>query len=148
MLYTVLAGSHTQDNVTYSVGDVVETNMNLIEMFGELKFKRAFELEMAAKMESSPTSAKKKKDSDVEDDVDEDDVDFVEPKEPTIDKVEPLGDDLTARFSVAKKNGYLVFKKGNKFTVAAGDKPGVALNKKGMKRSEVVKFIEGLIKKD
>lgn len=147
MLFTVLKGSHTQDSSVYSVGDVVKTNMNLIEMFGELKFKRAFELEMAAKMESSPTPAKKnKKTSDVEDDVEDDD--FVEPDEPTIDKVESLGDDLTARFSVAKKNKHLVFKKGNKFSVATEDKPGAALNKKPLKRSEVVKFIEGLIKKD
>ena len=148
MLFKVLAGRHTQDNVVYSKGDVVETKLNLIEMFGDNRFKREFELEMEDKKTPIQTPDKVKaganptRDESVEDEPDDEDDEDVK------DEPEPLGDDLTARFSAARSNKLLVFKKGNKFYVTTEDEPGKALNKKALKRSEVVKFIEGKVKKD
>ena len=148
MLFKVLAGRHVQDGITYSKGDVVETNMNLVEMFSDLKFKREFELESkdVKKTPAQPPKKKKvvkEKDEDTTDDVDDEDEEDEDDEE-----IEPLGDDLTVRFSVATANGFLVFKKNNKFMVAAEGKPDEALNKKPLKRSEVVKFIESIKKKD
>ena len=131
MLFKVLAGRHVQDGEVYSKGDIVETKLNLIETFGDLKFQREFELEAAAKAQVQ--TPKKAKDE------------TIEPEE---DETTSLGKDLTVRFSIAKKNGFLVFKKGNKFLVASQDEPTKALNPSGLKRSDVIKFIEDITKKD
>jgi len=117
----------------------VETKLNLIETFGDLKFQREFELEAAAKAQVQ--TPKKAKDETIEPEEDE----TIEPEE---DETTSLGKDLTVRFSIAKKNGFLVFKKGNKFLVASQDEPTKALNPSGLKRSDVIKFIEDITKKD
>jgi hypothetical protein len=122
MIFRVLAGRFVDKGKTYCKNDTVETNMDLIAMFGDLKFKREIELEMAKN--SVPAQSPS-------------------PKEET-----PLGDDVTARYKAAKENKLRVFKDERDFFVAKEDETGVALNDNPLKRSEVVGFIEELVKKE
>ena len=126
MLFRVLAGRFVDKGHTYCKNDVVETSMDLIAMFGDLKFKRELELEMA----KNNTPAQ--------------DPSFKKPSK----VIEPLGDDITVRYKTAKTNNLLVFKDDKDFFVAKEEDPETSLNDNPLKRSEVIGFIEDLLKKE
>ena len=130
MLYRVLAGRFVDAGKTYCKNDIVETNMDLIAMFGDLKFKREIELELAKTNPPAQSPPVKEPEA---------------PKEP---EPTPLGDDVTARYKAAKQNKLLVFKDDKDFFVTKKEDVFTSLNDNPLKRSEVVEFIEDLVKKE
>lgn len=143
MKFVLLASSHNQDGKTYKKGDRIESDVDLVALFGKDKFRRAgvkyVEIEdeeeeelgeeeakpvkkPAAKAadetkKSSKKSAKKVKEEDTEE------------EDAEAEKVESkLGDDVTSKYPRASSADLLILKKGKKLFIADKDDPDTALN--------------------
>lgn len=129
MLFRVLAGRHTANKVVYAKDDIVESDRDLVALFGDNKFKREIELEMKQD-KTSPADSK---------------AETTEPPKSTKPKsksTQPKPKDVTKDYPLAADNGLLVTKIGRKYFVADEEDPDTPLNDKGLKLNEVEGFIE------
>jgi hypothetical protein len=139
MLFVLLAGRHVHNGVEHVKDDVIETGMNLVEMFGDNKFRRAVELEATRPLQEAPAASAQTAGDE---------------KGTTTPEANELGVDVTDDFGDARVNGILVFKKQetNKkgkavsvYSVIDTDNPGVVVNNKPLhKKLEVQEFIDSL----
>ena len=126
MLFKVLAGRHTAAGVVYSKDDVIESDQDLVALFGDNKFQRDLEAEMKkASPVSKPTADPVQK-----------------TKKKTASAKKPK--DVTADFQSAVDNDLIVTKNGKKYFVAEKDTPEDYLHEDSLKKSEVEEFIDEL----
>ena len=130
MLFKVLAGRHTAAGIVYSKDDVIESDQDLVALFGDNKFQRDLEAEMkkaspVSKPTADPVQKTTKKTSDVK-----------KPK------------DVTDQFQSAVDNDLIVTKIGKKFFIAEKATPNDHLHDDSLKKSEVEDFIEELYEAD
>lgn len=144
-LFKVLAGRHVQDGKTYSKGDIVETNVDLVATFGANKFSREVMLEQSQNFRQQ-TESEPVAEPNVEPDAE---------LSPSVLNTPKLGTDVSEEFSNTVDQGISVFKKavqekGKKrkswlFFVVDNDKdPATPLNEVGLKKVQVQSFIDDL----
>ena len=115
MRFRVIKASHYSGGKRYRAGDVVESAVDLCEKF-EGKFEKLSPVApVPAPVEEIPQQGS--------------------------GGDEPAGTDVSSRFNV---DGYAVFLVDKKYFVYEEDNMGVALNKKPLKKAEVVEFINDL----
>ena len=127
MLFKVLAGRHTAAKVVYSAGDIVESDRDLVALFGDNKFQRDLEAEAKQKASVSkpPAEEAPKKTSS---------------KKTTTKKPK----DVTDKFKSAVDNDLLITKIGKKYFVAEKANPDDILHEDSLKQDEVEEFINEL----
>jgi len=151
-------GNHSQDGVIYVSGDVVESEKNLCEMFpGKFEridvpfeiFKRPEKSDVQKAAEEGAKDIKPKKKSKPKPVSDEEVLaiaDEPDEEEDEEDK-EPLGKDVTKNYKRAGEEDLKVFyKKFKGRWVTEAEDPFTALNKKPLKKDQVVPFIEKWLK--
>lgn len=134
--FKVLAGSHSQDGVLYKKGSIITSYNDLVQLFGEGKFKEVDALEYEKAQKKVPQ--KKVINVAPKEEVEEDDE----------DEESSFGEDVTDRFSSAEDNDLKVFKSDEGYTVVDSDEPSIALNKKPLLKVKVAGFIEKYINSD
>lgn len=123
--FEVLAGKHVEKNgERFGKGDVVETSLDLIAMFGEAKFKRLTDVDSL----DFPKSSKK----------------FIKRKDPEPAAVpkDARGEDVTASFKLSKAaQGLRIFARGDLHHIYDGNstKPE---NEKGLKQEKVLGWVK------
>ncbi len=131
MKFKLKGGSHIEDGVTYSKGDIITTDSNLAVKFGKNRFERLGKFvdedgrddvhqPVIKSSHSKKKSKKKKKSKTKEEDV--------------------RGLDVTEDFAVAKEAGLTIFEKEHWLTVF--DENGVVLNDKKLRKKSVPSFLE------
>lgn len=132
MKFKLLGGSHTEDKVSYSKGDVITTDTDLAAKFGKRRFERLGKLidedvEQPV-IKTVRTKGKKKT------------------KKKSKEKKNNLGLEVTEDFAVAKEAGFTIFEKERWFTVF--DENGMVLNDKKLRKKDVPSFLEEYITED
>lgn len=112
--FLVKAGVHSENGVLHETGKIVETNSNLVDMFGKNSFEQL-------ESEKEPVEESNRE------------LSYNEAK---------FGSDVTDKFSTASDLGFLVLKKGNYYNIIDTDSPEETLNSKALKKKEVQDFLE------
>lgn len=126
-------GSHIEDKVSYSKGEVITTDRDLAAKFGKHRFERLgrfidedVEQPVIKSVRAKDKKKKGKKKGKKEEDT--------------------RGLDVTEDFVVAKEAGYSIFEKENWFTVF--DENGVLLTDKKLRKKDIPSFLEENISLD
>lgn len=130
MKFKVLVGKAQHGGKLYRKGDVIDVDFDLVAKHGKGKFERIHEEEGFAAPQASPRQ-KAQKAAATEADSD----DTAAATEST------LGEDVTADFPEAAKQGLKVFRSGAWYHVATEDDPNTAVNEKALHKADVAKFV-------
>jgi hypothetical protein len=143
-------GGHTYDGVRYTAGqtvDVKDDKLNFVDMFPN-KF-----LEVTKGKKVTPIPPEEEEDDEVEvDEVvgttggEELEVTFSKEKEDTAPVESELGENVTAKFGVAVKNGFNVFKDGKKYFVTEEGNINESMNNNPLMKEDVASFIKKQLK--
>ena len=116
MKFKILFGSHSDTTKTYQAGDVIESEVDLVAVFGE-KFQSVSD-EVQVRFPSE------------------------EPQEEPVQeetKEEPVGEDVTNQFDVSNfEDGLKVFKRKRKYFVCID---GEEINQEGLSKKNVLPFV-------
>lgn len=149
--FRVLDGIHTDAaGVEHKKGSIVESTVDLCSLF-ENKFVEVQTGNVAVLPAAEPAkSAEPVKESEApkqdEASAEEDDDKDAPLSHPDATGRSELGEDVTKKFPEAVDADLKVFHKGGWHYVTEPDKPGVALNDKGLKKAGVASFIKKFLK--
>jgi hypothetical protein len=125
MKFKLVIGSHSDIENTYQAGDVVESEIDLVAVFGEKFQSVSDEVEVRFPSEEAQEEP-------VEKEVQE------EPVEKEVQE-EPVGEDVTNQFDVSNfEDGLKVFKRKRKYFVCID---GEEINQEGLSKKNVLPFV-------
>lgn len=128
MFFKVLVGIHVEAEVTYHQGEIIETDNNLVLMFGASKFERVDE---AAPVSKLAKVSKEEVEATAEEGAKE---------------LEPSLADCTADFEKAPEAGVKVLKVRKGYNVVDPDEPDKTLNDKPLSKVKTAEYIASLLK--